>query len=55
MRPERAAVVGFSDEGEAALEELKRLLETAGGVAVAEVVKRRSERDAATLIGRGKA
>ncbi|MGQ0643969.1 MAG: GTPase HflX [Elusimicrobiota bacterium] len=57
---ERAAVVGLDvgrdgDGGPASLEELKRLLETAGAVAVAEFVQKRPRRDPATLVGRGKA
>lgn len=58
---ERAAVVGVRLKGgdqraeDASLEELKRLLETAGGVAVATVVQERFRRDPATLVGAGKA
>src|SRR4051812_2978574 len=55
---ERAVIVGFAPETEEAassLEELKRLLETAGGEAVDTVLKRRSRKDPATLIGKGKA
>lgn len=57
---ERAVVVGFADEsnGTAAsssMEELRRLLETAGGKAVETVIKRRSRKDPATFIGSGKA
>lgn len=57
---ERAVVVGLrlkgSDErsGESSLEELKRLLETAGGLAVATVVQERARRDPSTLVGKGK-
>ena len=57
---ERAAVVGVWSKGagpraEASLAELKRLLETAGGAAVREVVQERPRPDPATLLGRGKA
>lgn len=53
---ERAVLVGFASAGEdGAIEELKRLLETAGGKAVEVVLKRRTEKDPATLIGSGKA
>ena len=57
---ERAVVVGVRLKGgderaeAASLEELKRLLETAGGVAVATVTQERARRDAATLVGAGK-
>jgi GTP-binding protein HflX len=57
---ERAVIVGVRLKGgneraeRASLEELKRLLETAGGVAVATVVQERFRRDAATLVGAGK-
>jgi GTPase len=53
---ERAVLVGLAGDGAASsMEELKRLLETAGGVAVRVVLKRRADLDPATLIGRGKA
>jgi GTP-binding protein HflX len=58
---ERSVVVGIRLKGGdervelASLEELKRLLETAGGVAEATVVQERARRDPATLIGAGKA
>jgi GTP-binding protein HflX len=57
---ERAAVVGVWAKGagpreEASLAELKRLLETAGGTAVTEIVQERPRPDPATLMGRGKA
>src|SRR5262245_51866266 len=58
---ERTVLVGLALKGTApdgvsgSLEELKRLLETAGGDVVATVVQRRPGRDPATLIGRGKA
>ncbi|MBL8023044.1 MAG: GTPase HflX [Elusimicrobia bacterium] len=58
---ERAVVVGIRLKGgderveSASLLELKRLLETAGGVAEATVVQERARRDPATLIGEGKA
>jgi len=56
---ERAAVVGVWAKGagpraEASLAELKRLLETAGGTAVRDVVQERPRPDPATLLGRGK-
>ena len=57
---DRAVVVGVRLKGgderaeAASLEELKRLLETAGGVAVATVTQERARRDAATLVGAGK-
>ena len=57
---ERCAVVGFglSKEPEShiisALEELKRLLETAGGYPLTSFVQRRAQREPATLIGSGK-
>lgn len=57
---ERAVVVGVRLKGgderaeAASLEELKRLLETAGGVAVATVTQERARRDASTLVGAGK-
>jgi GTP-binding protein HflX len=57
---ERAAVVGFAVDKKGAdhatsMEELKRLLETAGGEAVETVLKMKPEKDPATLIGKGKA
>src|SRR6188472_341437 len=57
---ERAAVVGFAVDKKGAdhassMEELKRLLATAGGEAVATVLKMKPEKDPATLIGKGKA
>ncbi|MBL0058128.1 MAG: GTPase HflX [Elusimicrobia bacterium] len=58
---ERTAAVGIRLKGtddrasEASLEELKRLLETAGGAAEFTVVQERARRDPATLIGAGKA
>lgn len=58
---ERAAVVGIRMKGDdpaesrSSLDELKRLLETAGGAAEMEIVQERERRDPATLIGRGKA
>jgi GTP-binding protein HflX len=58
---ERTAAVGIRLKGtddrasEASLEELKRLLETAGGAAEFTVVQERIRRDPATLIGAGKA
>jgi GTP-binding protein HflX len=55
---EQAVVVGFAPENAreaSSMEELKRLLETAGGTAVETVLKRRSPKDPATLIGKGKA
>ncbi|MBK9430843.1 MAG: tRNA (adenosine(37)-N6)-dimethylallyltransferase MiaA [Elusimicrobia bacterium] len=68
MRPQKVkchqhgtrAVVGVWAKGagpreEASLAELKRLLETAGGTAVAEIIQERARPDPATLMGRGKA
>jgi GTP-binding protein HflX len=57
---ERAVVVGVRLKGgderaeDSSLEELKRLLETAGGIAVAKVVQERARRDPSTLVGKGK-
>ncbi len=57
---ERAVLVGLRIKGkdncarDSSLEELKRLLETAGGRAERVVVQERSSRDAATLLGKGK-
>jgi len=59
-RVERAVIVGVQLPGrttaevEASLDELERLLDTAGGVVVERVVQRREAPDAATFIGRGK-
>ncbi len=58
---EQAVVVGLSSASDKSnhtnesLEELKRLLETAGGSARETVVQKRPSRDPATLIGSGKA
>lgn len=54
-RIERAVLVGFASDDDSAMEELKRLLETAGGTAVEVVLKRKAGMDSATLIGKGKA
>jgi GTPase len=61
LRPrERAILVGIkgprqgSPELEEHLEELARLTETAGGIAVGSCVQERARRDPATAIGRGK-
>lgn len=57
---ERAVAVGIRLKGgderseESSLAELKRLLETAGGMAVATVVQERARRDPSTLVGKGK-
>jgi GTPase len=57
---ERAVIVGVqlpwrtTAEVDASLDELERLLDTAGGVVVERVVQRREAPDAATFIGRGK-
>ncbi|MBK8576251.1 MAG: GTPase HflX [Elusimicrobia bacterium] len=57
---ERTVIVGVRLKGGderaelASLEELKRLLETAGGLAVATVVQERVRRDVATVVGVGK-
>jgi GTPase len=57
---ERAVIVGVQLPGrttaevDASLDELERLLDTAGGVVVERVVQRREAPDAATFIGRGK-
>src|SRR5262245_55501459 len=61
LRPrERAILVGIkgprqtASELEEHLEELTRLTETAGGIAVGACVQERARRDPATAIGRGK-
>src|SRR5262245_29294101 len=58
-RRERAVLVGVSPKGqpravaENHLDELQRLLDTAGGEAVARFVQERAAPDSATFIGRG--
>ena len=59
-RVERAVIVGVhlpgrtTQEVEASLDELERLLDTAGGQVVDRVIQRRDAPDAATFIGGGK-
>lgn len=49
---ERAILVGI--ENEAALEELRELLKTAGGIELCRIVQSRDKKDAAYFIGKGK-
>ncbi|MBI4397435.1 MAG: GTPase HflX, partial [Elusimicrobia bacterium] len=57
---ERTAIVGFEFKGKrnggalSSLEELKRLVETAGGEVQTAVIQRRPEKNPATLVGSGK-
>ena len=56
--PQRAALIGLGAEhhepGESSLEELARLVQTAGAIPVLRILQERSRPHAATFLGRGK-